>query len=96
MREKAMEYVGIKQYCAFVDDRIASNGNADIIYIITQNILPLFHSHVQREHSKSYLALKRCCHLFSRLYIACQSRNQIWHIFMHKICLPYLLKEEFD
>ena len=60
MHDKAMESVmsakqlGIEQYCAFVDDRIVSNSNAAITDTITKNNLPLFHSHVQREYSKSY------------------------------------------
>ena len=84
MHDKAVESVmsakqlGIKQYRAFVDDRIVSNSNAAITDTITKNNLPLFNSHVQREHSKSYskaVALKGDCHLFSRLYIACQPRE---------------------
>ena len=84
MHDKAVEsmmsakQLGIKQYRAFVDSRIFSNSNAAITDMITKNNLPLFHSHVQREHSKSYskvVALKRDCYLFSRLYIACQSRK---------------------
>ena len=52
MHDKAMESVmsakqlGIKQYRAFVDDRIVSNSNAAITDT-TKNNLSLFHSHVQ-------------------------------------------------
>ena len=82
--DKAMESVmsakqlGIKQYSVFVTDRIVSNSNTAITGTITKNNLPLFHSHVQREYSKLHskaVALKRDCHLSSRLYIACQSRE---------------------
>ena len=69
--------LGIKQYSVFVTDRILSNSNTAITDTITKNNLPLFHSHVQREYCKlqsKAVALKDC-HLFSRLYIACQSRE---------------------
>ena len=84
MHDKAIESVmsakqlGIEQYHAFVADRIVSNNNTAITDTLSKNSLPLFHSHVQRENSKSHskaIALKRDCHLFSRLYIACQSRE---------------------
>ena len=56
MHDKAVESVmlakqlGIKQYRAFVDDRIVSNSNAAMTDTITKNNLTLFNSHVQREH----------------------------------------------
>ena len=85
MHGKAIESVmsakqlGIEQYCTYVADRIVSNNNAPITDTIPKNSLPLFHSHVQsRENPKSHskaITLKRDCHLFSRLYIACQSRE---------------------
>ena len=78
----------IEQYHAFVADRIISNNNAAITDTLSKNSLPLFHSHVQNENSKSHskaITLKRDCHLFSRLYIACQSREaDLEQFFMHE------------
>ena len=109
MHDKAVQSVmsakqlGIEQYHVFVADRIISNNNAAITDTLSKNSLPLFHSHVQNENSKSHykaITLKRDCHLFSRLYIICQSREaDLEHFLCMKINqnhLPYLLKEEFD
>ena len=94
MHDKAVQSVmsakqlGIEQYHAFVADRIISNNNAAITDTLSKNSLPLFHSHVQNENSKSHskaITLKRDCHLFSRLYIACQSREaDLEQFFMHE------------
>ena len=94
MHDKAIQSVmsakqlGIEQYHAFVADRIISNNNAAITDTLSKNSLPLFHSHVQNENSKSHtkaVTLKRDCHLFSRLYIACQSREaDLEQFFMHE------------
>ena len=94
MHDKAVQSVmsakqlGIEQYHAFVADRIISNNNAAITDTLSKNSLPLFHSHVQNENSKSHskaITLKRDCPLFSRLYIACQSREaDLEQFFMHE------------
>ena len=61
MHDKAVQSVmsakqlGIEQYHAFVADRIISNNNAAITDTLSKNSLPLFHSHVQNENSKSHL-----------------------------------------
>ena len=84
MNDKAIESVmsakqlGIEQYHNFIADRIVSNNNEAITDTLSKTSLSLFHSHVQRQVSKSHskaISLKRDCHLFSRLYIACQSRE---------------------
>ena len=67
---------GISQYETFVADRITSC-KIPLTDTIARNNLVLFHSHVEK-YSKLLSkanALKRDCHLFSRLYIACQARE---------------------
>ena len=84
MNDKAKESVmsaeqlGIEQYHNFIADRIVSNNNEAITDTLSKTSLSLFHRHVQRQVSKSHskaISLKRDYHLFSRLYIACQSRK---------------------
>lgn len=72
-----IESFGCKQYTMFVSERLAS-ANVSLSAPLCRNKLPLFSSHLDSKNFKSkqqVLSLKSDCSLFSRLYIASQSRG---------------------
>lgn len=69
--------IGQKKHNSIVTERI-KEGKAPITDTITRNSLKMFNSPAEKVKSKScnqINALKKDCNLFSRLYIACQSRD---------------------
>ena len=69
--------LGVKQHQTFVEDRIANSKHL-ITDTLPRNNLSLFHNKPKRKDLKSAfkaITLKKDCQLFSRLYIACQSRK---------------------
>lgn len=77
------EEIGQQQYQAFVTDRLLER-STPISETIKKNMLSLFSCPPRREKSKANLqvaSLKNDCSLFSRLYIACQSRDGNLHEF---------------
>uniref|UniRef100_H3APT7 Uncharacterized protein n=1 Tax=Latimeria chalumnae TaxID=7897 RepID=H3APT7_LATCH len=83
---RSTKLLGSMPYEAYVAERIANNR-----WPITDTIrkkLPLFHNPPEKAHSKSQFqtaALKKDCQLFSKLYIACQSRDDgLEQFFAHK------------
>ena len=79
--------LGIQQHEAFVTDRII-NSKLPITDTLTRNNLVLFHNQSDKKSSKSLFkttTLKKDCQLFSRLYIACQSReSDLEQFFAHE------------
>ncbi|XP_045131595.1 uncharacterized protein LOC123516404 [Portunus trituberculatus] len=71
------EELGVQQYQSFVEERLV-NGSKPLSDRITKNKLQLFGQPPARGKSQStskLQSLKSDCSLFSRLYIACQSRD---------------------
>ena len=71
------EKLGKEQYEEFVDERLIQ-GKVPITEVITKNKLPLFSRPPMKHPSKQKMkiaALKSDCALFSRLYVACQTRD---------------------
>lgn len=69
--------IGQAQYKQFVNERFEKR-KKPITEAITKNKLPLFKAQPQKKTSKDkqkLVELKSDCSLFSRLYIACQSRD---------------------
>lgn len=87
--------MGQQQYQTFVTDRLVDQ-TTPISEPIKKNKLPLFSLPPQRDKSKASLkvsSLKSDCSLFSRLYIACQSRDgNLQDFFRHEnqACPPSL------
>ena len=73
---KEAENIGENQFKLFVADRIKSNEKS-IFDIITKNKILIFNQPKQRSIVKKdeMTTLKKSCHLFSQLYIACQVRD---------------------
>lgn len=70
------EKIGKEQFDLFVADRIKSNKKS-IFDVISRNKLFVFNQPSQRSIAgkDELTTLKKSCHLFSQLYIACQVRN---------------------
>ena len=94
---KEIEQLGIDQYEAYVEERLVKQTKA-IADPIKRNNLHLFsRPPVQRKSSKQLQlsSLKNDCSLFSRLYIASQTRNgDLDDFFCHEnqVCPPVLSK----
>lgn len=92
---RTIEDKGNLQYQTFTTERLV-NRSTSIAEPIRKNKLPKFCSPSPREKSKATLlisSLKSNCSLFSRLYIACQSRNgNLFEFFQHEnqACRPSL------
>jgi len=73
---KNIEQIGKSQYTQYIEERLYHHTKA-IAEPIKKNNLPLFNNRpAKNSKSKSQVAsLKNDCILFSRLYIACQSRD---------------------
>ncbi|RUM46947.1 MAG: hypothetical protein DSY80_01375, partial [Desulfocapsa sp.] len=71
-----IEEIGQNQYTRYIDERLDHRIKA-IFDPITRNNLPLFSSPPARKSKmkSQVISLKNDCILFSRLYIACQSRD---------------------
>lgn len=81
------EALGVEQYNNFVKERL-TECNVPITEVLSKNKLALFSSPPVKCPSKQKMqvtALKSDCNLFSRLYIACQTRNgDLDTFFMHE------------
>ena len=84
----AVEEIGQHQFSKFVEDRLKSASNKPPSDIVVRIKLALFSipQAKQRSRSKEQVAsLKTNCTLFSRLYIACQARqNNLDSFFEHE------------
>ena len=93
-----IENLGQVQYRAILDERILSN-KTSLFEPIKKNKLPLFSMPVQKSpsYAKEQLrTLKKDCSLFSRLYIACQTRDgNLDEFFQHENqCFPPSLSRQ--
>ena len=92
------ERIGQQQYELYVHDRLLQR-SVTVMEPIKKNKLALFSRPPTREKSKSSLqvsSLKADCSLFSRLYIACQSRDgDLQDFFRHEnqACPPSLSQD---
>ena len=92
------EELGVQQYQSFVEERLV-NGSKPLSDRITKNKLQLFGQPPARSNSQStskLQSLKSDCSLFSRLYIACQSRDgDLNEFFRHEnqSCPPSLSQD---
>ena len=69
--------IGQEQYNTFVEERFEKR-TKEVTSVISKNKLPLFKSPLEQKSDKKKVqvaALKDDCALFSRLHIACQSRE---------------------
>ena len=84
---KTIEHLGDEQYRTYVRQRFVENSRP-ITDTIKKNNLPLFSTTPDKAKSKQsshQASLKRDCQLFSRLYIACQSRDgDLTQFFQHE------------
>ncbi|KAL9978410.1 hypothetical protein ACROYT_G015923 [Oculina patagonica] len=74
---KEIEQIGIRQYNAFVKERLEER-TKPIMEVIKKNKLPLFRNPrkpVPSKEKQSMMSLKQNCSLFSQLYISCQVRQ---------------------
>ena len=72
------ETLGKEQYEVFVDERLIQ-GKIPITEVISKNKLPLFSRPPVKRPSMQKMkiaSLKSDCALFSRLYVACQTRDE--------------------
>ena len=80
--------IGQEQYSTFVEERFEKRLKA-LTSVINKNKLPVFSSPLEQKPDKKQAqvaALKDNCALFSRLYIACQSREgNLQEFFKQKI-----------
>lgn len=69
--------IGIEKYNAFVHDRLTAKTQKLATTIRRNNLLMISGAKRKRKVAKSYhiSSLKTDCSLFSRLYVACQTRN---------------------
>lgn len=76
---KTAEETGIHQFNSFVKERLVTDGNISILSPIIKNKFPFFSfrpvSKKRNANSLKITELKTDCELFSRLYVACQSRD---------------------
>ena len=78
--------IGQEQYNTFVEDQFEKR-TKEVTSVISNNRLPLFKSPLEQKSDKKVqvAALKDDCALFSRLYIACQSREgNLQEFFKHE------------
>ena len=79
--------IGQEQYNTFVEERFDKR-TKEVTSVISNNKLPLFKSPLEQKSDKKKVqvaALKDDCALFSRLYIACQSREgNLQEFFKHE------------
>ena len=79
--------IGQKQYNTFVEERFEKR-TKEVTTVISKNKLPLLSSPIEQKSEKKktqVAALKDDCALFSRLYIACQSREgNLQEFFKHE------------
>ena len=79
--------IGQEQYNTFVEERFDKR-TKEVTSVISKNKLPLFKNPLEQKSDKTKVqvaALKDDCALFSRLYIACQSREgNLQEFFKHE------------
>ena len=76
---KTAKVIGIDQFQKFFSERLSASANVSVMSPLPRNKLPLFLFKPQKStmtrSSLQLTSVKSDCHLFSRLYIACQTRD---------------------